>query len=201
MFLRLWPGITTCTLVNRRQTSRADDLISALQSAFPKTTFSLCISGTAPPNEVDDLVQAASVIITVTSSTAPLFNSKYVQPGTRLVLVGSYTPQMREVDDALIRRAGVIVVDSKEACGHEAGELLSAGIGPEGMVELGEVLLGAETGKVGGGEDIKIFKSVSGVVSLVAVSDHCGFLARPVALWHLAEYSTPRSPCSARLSC
>ncbi len=47
---------------------------------------------------------------------------------------------MREVEDDLIKRAGKILVDSREACAHEAGELISAGISPENMVEVGDIV-------------------------------------------------------------
>jgi len=67
---------------------------------------------------------------------------------------------MRDVGDDLIRRGGVIIVDSKEACLKEAGELISAGLQSEDMVELGTVLgkEGEDLRIVG---DVTIFKSVS----------------------------------------
>lgn len=86
--------------------------------------------------------------------------------GTHINLVGSYTPEMREIDDDLVKRAGKILVDSREACAHEAGELVSAGISPEDMVEVGEIVeidgegiddRIIETKSAG---DISIFKSV-----------------------------------------
>jgi ornithine cyclodeaminase len=54
---------------------------------------------------------------------------------------------MAEVDTALIRR-GRILVDSRSACAVEAGELIAAGVRPEDVVEVGELLLsrGAHTG-------------------------------------------------------
>ena len=54
--------------------------------------------------------------MTATSSTVPLFPSSFVAPGTHLCLIGSYKPSMHEVDSDLVRRAGKVVVDSKEAC-------------------------------------------------------------------------------------
>lgn len=84
---------------------------------------------------------------------------------------------MHEVDTDLIRRAGVIVVDSREACGHEAGELISAGIKDEGLVEIGEVLADYKPAQhsegqmdIGGKEDIKIFKSVGIGIQDVAIA-------------------------------
>jgi ornithine cyclodeaminase len=71
---------------------------------------------------------------------------------------------MRDVDDDLIKRGGVIVVDSKEACLKEAGELIRAGLGSDDLVELGAVL-GPDgedlRSRVGSTGDVTIFKSVS----------------------------------------
>ncbi|THH06847.1 hypothetical protein EW145_g3794, partial [Phellinidium pouzarii] len=71
-----------------------------------------------------------------------------------------------EVEDDLIRRAGKVVVDSKEACRVEAGELIKANIGIEGMVEIGEAI--EQDGKdipevlrrIRAAGDVTIFKSV-----------------------------------------
>jgi len=68
---------------------------------------------------------------------------------------------MRDVDNELIKRGGVIIVDSKEACLKEAGEIIGAGLQSEDMVELGAIL-----GKQGEDlrtnlGDVTIFKSVS----------------------------------------
>jgi len=67
---------------------------------------------------------------------------------------------MRDVDNELIKRGGVIIVDSKEACLKEAGEIIGAGLQSEDMVELGTVLgkQGEDFRTVG---DVTIFKSVS----------------------------------------
>ena len=112
--------------------------------------------------DLSDMVRAANIIVTVTPSTEALFPSSAVSPGTRLVLVGSYTPKMREVDDDLVRRAGNIVVDSAEACGIEAGELISAGIGHDQLVEIGTLVSDSEKAStVGKGGDVVMFKSVS----------------------------------------
>jgi ornithine cyclodeaminase/alanine dehydrogenase-like protein (mu-crystallin family) len=71
---------------------------------------------------------------------------------------------MRDVDDELIKRGGVIMVDSKEACLQESGEIIRAGLGSEGLIELG-ALLGKEgdglRSRISESGDVTIFKSVS----------------------------------------
>ena len=71
---------------------------------------------------------------------------------------------MREVDTNLIRRAGIVVVDSRDACEVEAGELIQDGVGRDRMVELGELLsddFGALRRKIDSSGDVRVFKSVS----------------------------------------
>ena len=68
---------------------------------------------------------------------------------------------MREVDEHLIRRAGLIVVDTKHGCTHEAGELIAAGVGQEGLIELKDVLAMPKWGEnIKTAGDVVIFKSV-----------------------------------------
>jgi ornithine cyclodeaminase len=60
----------------------------------------------------DDLaaaVRQADVISCATMATEPLIAGDWLKPGAHLDLVGGYRPQMRESDDACIRRARVYV--------------------------------------------------------------------------------------------
>lgn len=169
VFLRIFPSFTSCTIVVRRSTPRSDELLAELRSTCPKITFTLGVSSSEDGSfNLSQAVHNASVILTLVPTTTPLFKSVDVTSGTHLVLVGSYKPEMRDVDDELIRRAGVVVVDSKEACRQEAGELISAGIGSEGMVELGELCceeVEDVRGRMGAsGGDVTIFKSVRTVL-------------------------------------
>jgi len=163
VFLRLFPSLSTVTFAVRSRNDRATALVDALSDTFHSITFALEVTSTpSGPADLTQVVGSSDIIVTVTSSTEALFPSAAVKAGTRLVLVGSYTPKMREVEDELIKRAGVLVVDSKEACGHEAGELISAGVKDGDMVEIGEIVSDkAARESVGQGGDVVVFKSVS----------------------------------------
>ena len=83
--------------------------------------------------------------------------------------IGSFTPEMQEIDSVTVRRARVFV-DSVEAALAEAGDLiipLNAGIiAPDHIrAELGEVIAGLKPGRTSP-DDITFFKSVG-----VAVQD------------------------------
>jgi ornithine cyclodeaminase/alanine dehydrogenase-like protein (mu-crystallin family) len=163
VFLSLFKTLHTCTFIVRQQTTRSEKLLSDLQAQFPKIKF---ISGSSTDTafNLSQAVHNANIILTLVPTTTPLFNSVDVTSGTHLVLVGSYTPEMRDVDDELIKRGGVIMVDSKEACLQESGEIIRAGLGSEGLIELG-ALLGKEgdglRSRISESGDVTIFKSVS----------------------------------------
>ncbi|MEM1201200.1 MAG: ornithine cyclodeaminase, partial [Pseudomonadota bacterium] len=56
---------------------------------------------------VSDLEAAcmkADIISCATSATTPLIKGEWLKPGCHLDLVGSFTPEMREADDEVIRR-------------------------------------------------------------------------------------------------
>lgn len=72
-----------------------------------------------------DLAQAvrqADIVSSATLATEPLIRGEWLQPGSHLDLIGSFTPAMREADDACFRGARVFV-DTEEAL-HKSGELL-----------------------------------------------------------------------------
>ncbi|CCM03049.1 uncharacterized protein FIBRA_05168 [Fibroporia radiculosa] len=143
LFLRYFRTIISCTILNRARNSRLLNLVSALEKEYPLVCFDTgTLLGQPEDTEahLQSAIEQADIIVTATSSTRSLFPSAYVRPGTHLCLIGSYTPNMHEIDSELVRRAGKIVVDSRDACMTEAGELISAGLGPSDLIELGELV-------------------------------------------------------------
>eukprot|EP00984_Skeletonema_dohrnii_P036751 scaffold38082_cov155-Skeletonema_dohrnii-CCMP3373.AAC.1 len=59
-------------------------------------------------------VEIADVIATATNTCEPLFSGDWPKPGCHINGVGSYTPLMKEIDDALVNRCEVLI-DTKEA--------------------------------------------------------------------------------------
>ncbi len=75
---------------------------------------------------VDDLrepAMQADLICCATSSTKPVIEGAWLRPGTHLDLVGSFTADMRETDDDVVRRAD-IYVDSRWFAIDEPGDLV-----------------------------------------------------------------------------
>lgn len=107
-------------------------------------------------------VEASLIICTATWSVDPVFKREAVKPGSHLNAVGSNALHRRELDEKLVGRANLVVVDSRAQARQECGDLL----GPtergwlewELLPELGEVILGRVSGRKSDA-DITIFES------------------------------------------
>ncbi len=66
----------------------------------------------------------ADVISCATLAREPLIHGAWLKPGAHLDLVGGFRPDMREADDAAIRRAAVIYVDTFAGALAEAGDIV-----------------------------------------------------------------------------
>ena len=110
-------------------------------------------------------VRTADIICTCTTSRDPLVDGTLVKSGTYINAMGSYTPDARELDDATMRRAA-IVVETRAATLRETGDLaipLRDGVITEQRVvaELPEVLRAGglpDLDRAGG--DLIVYKSV-----------------------------------------
>lgn len=105
---------------------------------------------------------AADIISSATSAVSPVLLGAWLHPGVHVDLVGSFTPQMREVDDALMARADSIWVDTSvaaEESGDLVGPLTSGSIAASSITGDLKALL---TGRAGARDPrhITVFKSV-----------------------------------------
>ncbi len=103
-----------------------------------------------------EAIKAADIVITATTSKKPVFDGNDLTPGTHITGVGSFTPEMQEVDVVGVNRATVFV-DSRKSAMAEAGDLISANAQIE--AELGEVINGSHPGRTSA-DEITFFKSV-----------------------------------------
>ena len=115
-----------------------------------------------PAPEPRAVVEGADIITTITTAKAPVFDGRWLEPGTHLNAAGSNVPQKQEIDEAAVTAARLIVVDSKEQAQIECGDLIapiSRGLLSWDRVhELGEVVAGKIPGRERPG-DITLFES------------------------------------------
>jgi ornithine cyclodeaminase len=83
-----------------------------------------------------ELAASATLIATTTASRAPLLHARDVQPGSHISAVGADSPGKQELDPDLLRRAALLLVDSRAQC-ERLGELQHAPSERERAVELG----------------------------------------------------------------
>jgi alanine dehydrogenase len=105
---------------------------------------------------------AADIITCATLAREPLIRGAWLRPGTHLDLVGGFTPEMREADDAAVARARVYV--DTDAAMREAGDIVqplrSGHLARERIVgDLFGLARGTCPGRSGPAE-ITLFKSV-----------------------------------------
>lgn len=72
--------------------------------------------------DLDNAVSHADVISSATMAGEPLIKGRLLKPGAHVDLVGSFTPEMREADDDVLRRANIFV-DHRQTT-QRSGEFL-----------------------------------------------------------------------------
>lgn len=135
-----------------------------LRSINSKLRFSVVSADYGEYNRIlKDNVRGSDAIFLCTPSVAPLFPAEFLtspegrRKGRYISAIGSYRPHMVEIHPDILRHAvspdhhhhhhkhadkgGVVVVDSLEACLRESGEVRQAGLAPEQLVEVGELLM------------------------------------------------------------
>lgn len=116
-------------------------------------------------------IALADIVTCATTAREPIVRGALVRPGTHVDLVGAFTPEMRESDNELVKRAEVFV-DTYTGALKEAGDLvqpIAAGVITREHVraELADLVVGRHPGRRRA-EEITVFKSVG-----TALEDLC----------------------------
>ncbi|WP_042357076.1 ornithine cyclodeaminase family protein [Bacillus rubiinfantis] len=135
--------------------------------AFAKIVSELApnFSGTVTVmDDVNEAVSQADIVICSTRSETPVFSGRALRPGTHINGVGSYLPQMQEVDEQTLQRCSKIVVDTIEGVKDEAGDfIIPALAGRWSFSELHGEISELAVGQISSREnenEITFFKSV-----------------------------------------
>jgi len=110
---------------------------------------------------VQEAVEDADVVVTVTPSRKPIVMSEWIKPGTHIGAIGADAPGKEELDPAILRKAKIVVDDLEQA--RHSGEInvpLAKGIISLKQIygELGEIIAGKKVGRASD-EEITIFDS------------------------------------------
>jgi ornithine cyclodeaminase len=133
---------------------------------------SLCAQGfdASIATSLREAVGVADIVSCATLATKPLIQGEWLAPGTHLDLIGSFTPQMREADDACVAR-GRVYVDTRGAL-LESGDLIDpirSGVLQESAVvgTLNQLCVGDIAGRRTD-DEITIFKAVGTALADIA---------------------------------
>ncbi|CRK16940.1 hypothetical protein BN1723_007893, partial [Verticillium longisporum] len=158
--------IESITVVNRSK-RRADDMITQLKGMgggspdadhVQFTVMEADPEATAETPGLQDTVVGADVIFCTTPSRVELFPAEWFtsEEGRAkkryIAAIGSYKLDMKEIPPAFLRAmtdtdlGGLLVVDSREACYLEAGEIVEAEVPAERIMEMGQIVHAQEAG-------------------------------------------------------
>jgi ornithine cyclodeaminase len=143
--LAVRPGLRHVTIWNR--------------TAANAVRLAAALSGEGIPavatEDLDAAVARADIISSATMATEPHLKGRLLKEGAHVDLVGSFTPEMREADDDVLRRARVFV-DHRQALGKSGeftGPMARGVIGAEDIVaDLFELVQGRAAGRTSAAE-------------------------------------------------
>lgn len=118
--------------------------------------------------DATSVVESADVVVTATTSPEPVFPGSALRPGTVVVAIGAYTPEMQEIDSTTVERAGRIFADVPEEVA-EIGDIANTGATEAELIPFSSMLAGE-----GGREpnEIVLVESVGSAVMDAAAASH-----------------------------
>jgi alanine dehydrogenase len=116
-----------------------------------------------PADDLERSAREADLISCATLSKEPLIRGTWLKSGAHLDLVGAFTPEMRESDDAAVGRASLFC-DTRAGALKEGGDLvipLKAGLITEAAIkaDLADLTRGKHKGRMSE-DEVTLFKSV-----------------------------------------
>ena len=129
----------------------------AVAAAFPAAALAAG-SAAAPIILAAAPTEQPTVVITATRAVEPLVHARDLADGATVVAIGSYRPDMIEVDPSVFARARIVVADDVSAVLTESGDVIRAI--SEGVLRAEDVgALGASDADIGE-EGVRVVKSV-----------------------------------------
>ena len=166
------PSIERVQIWNRTP-DKAEALCAELAARFTQIEFSAI-------TDVEAGVREADLICSAIGRKQPIIEGAWLKPGAHVDLIGAYTPDMREADDAVLQR-GRLFVDARATTIKHIGELmipLASGAIEESdvLAEFTELCQGQHPGRESD-DEITVFKNGGGghldLMCARILHDHC----------------------------
>lgn len=143
---------------------RAESFVARMTEAFGEKFGAKIVVAKSSAEAIED----ADIITCVTTTKKPVFDGRLVKKGCHINGVGSYTPDMHEIDEYTITHADKVYVDTRDGVLKESGDLIipiKNGTFSADRVtgELGEVIAGKAPGRANS-EEITVFKTTGSAV-------------------------------------
>ena len=126
-----------------------------------------------PAESPEATVRESDLIGTVTTAVIPLFDADWLMPGVHINAAGSNALIRQELSEAVVRRCGLIAVDSVPTALAEAGDLLplleKGRLHSRQLVELGDIITGRHPGRTSK-DEITLFESQGMAIQDLAVA-------------------------------
>ena len=167
------------------KTVRAFDANPAILETFCSEMSSTLSLEVSPTDNPESCVEDADIIITMTTSRSPVLMGDWLKPGVHINAAGSNHWIRQEIDDSVIKRSDIIVVDSLDDAKIESGDLLypiERGRIRWGQIhELSDVVGGKITGRPSD-NSITLFESQGVAISDIAAAAHVYAEAKKMGL-------------------
>jgi ornithine cyclodeaminase/alanine dehydrogenase-like protein (mu-crystallin family) len=126
-----------------------------------------------PAHGVEAAVKGAQIVVCVTSAREPILRGEHLAPGVFVAAAGANRLTAREIDEEVVGRADVVVVDDVAQARVEAAELIFAHERRRFAWERARSLADLVAGRIPGREradQITLFKSLGVALEDVAVA-------------------------------
>jgi ornithine cyclodeaminase/alanine dehydrogenase-like protein (mu-crystallin family) len=164
--------------VRKVQAARVFSRNEAHRAEFCKQMESHLQFPVEPVATAEEATRFGDVVITATTSPEPVVKGEWLRPGTHVNAIGANMANRREMDDAVLRRAAIITVDSRDQARGEAGDLIqglpAASRSWDDVVELKDIVSATKSWRESN-EQIMVFKSCGIAIWDVAAA---GFIFR-----------------------
>lgn len=148
--------------------SRAEKFVASLEAVQgwdAKTTVA---------DSADWAAAEADILCTCTTSRRPVFNGSVLKPGTHINAIGSYAPDMQEIDSEAVMRADCVVTEHVDGVWAAAGDLLDPlkkGFIDKSKVNgsVGDLIKGTIPARAGD-SSITLYESVGSAVLDLAIA-------------------------------